>query len=410
MEAFIGVINSGAPSAVAPTEVAHNSVEYQEVNNVAVISVDGGMAKKGMSGMCTSIASYDQIVKAIHTAEANDAVNTIVFRVDTPGGDVSGVDEVGDMIFNSKKRTITFYENMGASAGVWAFSAADEIHASETTLIGSIGVIATYMEAPENPDAPKQVAIVSKNAANKSCSLKGDCKEKMQTMLDTYEAMFYARVERNTGFDAERIKTTFNNGDVIFANQAKEAGFIKSVTTFAALLDNLVGLSYNVNPKSVPSASRGGKDTILNQGANMTFDRDDLDATEQAFKVLVANRDTLTNRNATLGVQIETLTADLEAKTEELSGLTASFEEKLTEAEGKLSAYKAEAEVRIAEAIAMGVSAEVAVQMLNAETPEAASNLAIAAKQSTGAVHQEGDAPKQSALLAYAEKNKGSIK
>jgi len=55
-----------------------------------------------------------------------NGVDTILFIVDTPGGDVAGVDNVGDKIFKTKLNTVTLYENLGASGGIWAFSASDK--------------------------------------------------------------------------------------------------------------------------------------------------------------------------------------------------------------------------------------------------------------------------------------------
>ena len=228
MENLISAVNDGLPKAASVEKVANNSVTYETVKNVAVISIDGGMYKKDMSGACSSVASYDTLVKFREKAENDSNIDTILHRVDTPGGSVAGVDEVGDGIFNSKKKTVTLYENMGASGGIWAFSASDELYATETTMLGSIGVVVTYMEEEND----KTVTIVSKNAENKRCNIGEDCQKKIKSVIDTYEDLFFARVERNTGFNAEKITSTFNNGDMIFAKEAKEAGFIKEITNW----------------------------------------------------------------------------------------------------------------------------------------------------------------------------------
>jgi ClpP class serine protease len=392
MDSLLAFANQETPRAASVEQVANNSVTYEKQGHVAVISVDGGMYKKDIGGMCSSVASYDQMVRMIDTAENDPSVSTILFRVDTPGGSVAGADEVGDKIFNSTKRTVTLYENIGASGGIWVFSASDELYATETTMLGSIGVIVSYMEDTAESSV-KRVSVVSKNAENKDCSLKGNCKDKIQGMLDTYESMFYQRVERNTGFTADMIKSTFNNGDVIFANSAKEAGFIKDIRTFDSLLSELLGAS--------PTASVGNKSNFKSQGADMAQE-DSLLGKLQAMLGLQTDK-TEVEALSELEMSLQTATTALATTTDAL----AAAEQKVTEAEK----FKTEIFTRLAEAKTLGVSVETAIKMVEAESPEAASKIAIDSKASHGATPQgeavTPTAPKGSmSLLEYAEKNK----
>ncbi len=396
MESLLAFANSETPRAESVQQVANNSVAYEVQDRVAIISVDGAMYKKDIGGMCSSVASYDQIVRMIDKAENDPAVTTILFRVDTPGGSVAGADEVGDKIFNSKKKTVCLYENIGASGGIWIFTAADELYATETTVLGSIGVIVSYME-PTGETGMKRVSIVSKNAENKDCSLNGDCKNKIQKMLDSYESMFYARVERNTGFSAEQIKSTFNSGDVIFSKDALSAGFIQGVSTFDTLLSNLknpLGASPTVSVIDNKSAN-----TL--KGADMAKD-DSLLGKLQAMLGLSTDK-TEIEALSELEISLQTATTALATTTEAL----AVAEQKVTEAEK----FKAEAIVRLQEAAQSGVSAEVALAMVQADSAESSSALVIEANISTGGTLQSDTTPKiVSGLLAYAEKIKGSVK
>ncbi len=256
-----------------------DEVGYQVLGSTAVISVDGAMYKKGMSGLCMNLLGYDQITAALDKAESDNTVDTIVFRVDTPGGSVAGADELGERIYNSPKRTVTFYENLGASAGIYVFSAADEVYASKSTRVGSIGVVVTYVDNGDNEDSTKIKYITSQNAKNKVCDMDGDCVDRIQTSIDKHEELFYERVMRNTGFTSEQIKETFNEGDVIFADAALESGFIDGITTFKSLIDSLA---------TMPTAD-GDKIAKNLTGVSMEFN-------EENFKILLANRDTLKMR------------------------------------------------------------------------------------------------------------------
>lgn len=385
MDSLLEMANSETPRAESITPiVANESVTYEKRGHIAIISVDGGMYKKGMSGMCSSIASYQQMVMMSDKAENDDEVEIVIRRVDTPGGAVAGADEVEDRIYKSKKRTITFYENMGASAGIYIFSASDELYASESTMLGSIGVVVSYMEQEED-SKNKRVEIVSKNAPNKRCSLNGTCKEEIQTMIDTYEEMFYARVMKNTGFTEERIKQVFNNGGMIFAKEAQREGFIKEVTTFDALLKSL---QKNNGSTFVPSASIAENTKKNNQGADMEFNQSN-------FDILLESRSHLNGNIQALTEKLAELTTALEAKESELDALVASHTTKLSEAETKLVDFKAEVQTRLLEAKQTGVTFDTALAMVNASTAEEASKIALDEKESNGRTHQENMSHKE---------------
>jgi ClpP class serine protease len=117
MQTYMNVLSEGA-IRTEEIGVANNNVVYTVVDNVAIIAIDGAMYKKEFRGACgESVVAYPNIIKAINIAEADNNINTILFRVDTGGGSVAGAEEVRFRIKNSPKKTITFYENLGAPGG-----------------------------------------------------------------------------------------------------------------------------------------------------------------------------------------------------------------------------------------------------------------------------------------------------
>lgn len=235
LEMMINIAQDGGEIDIQEDNV--NTLEI--INNVAVISVDGAMVKRGdfFSNIC-GMTSYAKIEKQIKTAEKTDGVDTIFFIVDTPGGDVAGVDNVGDKIFKSKLNTVTLYENLGASGGIWAFSASDKVYATQTTQLGSIGVITAINIESENGNSIK---LVSSNAPNKLCDVKDKkCLQKIQNDLNQYESIFFQRIERNRGLSKEQIINGFESGGVVMAEKALEIGFLDGITTKDELLQKLV--------------------------------------------------------------------------------------------------------------------------------------------------------------------------
>jgi len=238
LESLVALVNSGEIAKETINDVAE-SHSYDVRNGVAVIAVDGATTKKNtwMNAMCGGFIGYDTIAGYVNKAVEDKKVHTLLFHVDTVGGDVAGVDELAELIYGVEKKTVTFYENVGASAGVWWGSASDELYANKTAQIGSIGVMAGYYEQSE--DDNKQVVLVSRNAENKNCQLNGSCKEKIQARIDGIEAIFHERVSRNTGLSQEQLIKHFNYGETISADEALKVGFLQGITTLDALVKSL---------------------------------------------------------------------------------------------------------------------------------------------------------------------------
>ena len=313
MQDLYKIFQNQEPLFASVEKIANNSVTYEIVKNVAVISVDGAMYKKDMGGMCMSVASYQVIMQNIKQAEDNENVEKILFRVTTVGGTAAGIDPLEEMIANCKKETAVIFEDVGASAGIYAFSACDKMYATEMTEVGSIGVVSGFLK---NKGDDEVEYITSSRAKNKITDITTkEGKEKYLKKLDKREEKFYSIVEKNTGFTAEKIQEVFDNGDTIFAQDAYESGFLQGVTTFQILLDNMTGEinTLGVNPASATQAIKIEK---LSQGEKM-----DKKYSEEEYKALQA---THAEALKTLGVSHqESLTAKDKEYKEALSTVVA---------------------------------------------------------------------------------------
>lgn len=86
--------------------------------------------------------------KALDRAGQDSAVKGLVLAIDSPGGAVTGGEELHDAVehFAQTKPVVATMGGMGASAGYMIAVPATRIFAERSTLTGSIGVL---MEAPE---------------------------------------------------------------------------------------------------------------------------------------------------------------------------------------------------------------------------------------------------------------------
>jgi len=377
-ESLMETINSTAIETINTISEAHS---YEKRGQTAIITIDGATTKKNtwINAMCGGLIGYDTIGQYIDKAENDPEVTTILFNVDSPGGEVAGVVEIGEKIFNSKKKTVTFYNNLGASAALFAFTGSKELYANETALIGSIGVMSGYYKQGKNDN---KVVLVSKNAKNKTCSVDEDCATKIQARIDSTEEIFYAKIQRNTGFTAEQIKTVFKEGDVISAREALDAGFIKGIMTLDALL------------ATMPTAD---SDKMVNSktGAKMEF-------TKENFDSLLSKVEAYDSELSKATEQVDKAVAIANAKSSELEALKADHEK-------ELSALASKMEARVIEAMTYGVNIDTALAMIKASTDEEASKLAISSIQSQGGTAQTELNKDQEKELAIRESKLGVV-
>lgn len=259
-----------------------------------------------------------------------------------------------------------------------------------------------------------------------------DLQERMSNML----AQAYVK---KTGLSLEVIKKMMDENTYLFGQEAVDLGFADYLIETDEAKDKVVAMAFadelfakgmlaikeealdsgsleaNLKLCSGIECSLGASPTVVtdnksnttHQGADMA-EKSLLQMLQEkiGFKSDTTEVQAVAELEATLKASNDALDVAktaLATQTEATDALTV----KLAEAEK----FKAEAIVRLQEAAQSGVSAEVALAMVNADSAESASALVIEANTSTGGTNQsDTTVTKGSGLLAYAEKIKGSVK
>src|SRR5690606_35901150 len=100
-----------------------------------IINVVGGLVSKPQPGLCDDgPANYQGIRAAFDEAMADDSVGAIVFKLESPGGMVSGCFDLTDHIHASRghKPIVAVVDDYAYSAAYAIASACDEIWVSRT--------------------------------------------------------------------------------------------------------------------------------------------------------------------------------------------------------------------------------------------------------------------------------------
>ncbi|MBS3957724.1 MAG: signal peptide peptidase SppA [Clostridiales bacterium] len=124
--AFVGSFGAGMPM---PTGDA-----------VALLHIDGVIAGTGSvySGYITPEYFVDQLDRAMD----DPAVKAVLIRIDSPGGTVAASQEIAMEVARATKPVVVSVGDVCASGAYMVAAQADEIVATPTSSIGSIGVIA----------------------------------------------------------------------------------------------------------------------------------------------------------------------------------------------------------------------------------------------------------------------------
>jgi protease-4 len=126
---------------VVPSGVSDNG------KRIALVSLTGTIVQQAPvsgPGARSDVASAEKIYNALHDAAENDSIDSIVVRINSPGGSPTASETIRRGIEYAQKEGKTVIASLGpvaASGGYWVASAADRIFASPGTVTGSIGVV-----------------------------------------------------------------------------------------------------------------------------------------------------------------------------------------------------------------------------------------------------------------------------
>lgn len=221
---------------------------YEIIDGVAIIPVYGVISQRmNMFSRISGGTSTEMLGAEVQRALADNSVNSILLDIDSPGGSVSGVQAVSDLIYNARaQKTITAYINPCAASGAyWIASASAEIVMAEgTSIAGSIGVVTLHKDisGAEKMMGVKSTEIYAgkyKRIASSFAPLGEEAQAHIQADVDYIYSLFVDAVARNRGTDAETVLANMADGRIFIGQQAVDAGLVDRIESFDAVLSRL---------------------------------------------------------------------------------------------------------------------------------------------------------------------------
>ena len=217
-------------------------VDRQEsrVGVVQVLPLYGVLSKRQNLMTDTSGGtSLDLFARQFRAAVADPAVAGIVIDVDSPGGTVDGTPEAADVVYQARgsKRIVAVANTLMASAAYWVASAADEIVASPSAQVGSVGVVMLHADKSKfYEDLGTKITLLSagkyKTLGNSYEPLTDEARSRLQSDVESAYDIFVRAVARNRGTTPKAVRDGYGEGAVLDAKPAVAAGLADRVGTF----------------------------------------------------------------------------------------------------------------------------------------------------------------------------------
>ncbi|BFD47043.1 MAG: hypothetical protein DMENIID0003_01170 [Wolbachia endosymbiont of Sergentomyia squamirostris] len=223
------------------------NIKHYVKNNIektAIIPIHGILTKKPEAfDDFLGMTSYEKIQEEIEEALEDEKVEIILLDIDSPGGEVNGIFDLADLIYNakSKKRIIAMANDDAYSAAYAIASSAEKVFVSRTSGVGSIGVIASHIDQSgfDEKQGVKYTTVFAgskKNDLNPHEPITSESLGSLKKEVDRLYEMFVQLIARNRGLSIEKIRST--EAGLYFGENAVEIGLADGITILSSINKN----------------------------------------------------------------------------------------------------------------------------------------------------------------------------
>jgi protease-4 len=204
--------------------------------NVAEVAVEGPISRDGGRRFPSGPRSLsaDDVVEQIENADADSHVEALLVKLNTPGGEVVPSDDIRLAAAEFDGPVVAYATDVCGSGGYWIASGCDELFAREASLVGSIGVIGSRVNAAELVDRAglsyeRFAAGDYKDAGIPLKEMEDDERAYLQGLIDDFYGQFVERVAEGRELSEEEVRET--EARVYVGTEALERGLVDAIGT-----------------------------------------------------------------------------------------------------------------------------------------------------------------------------------
>ncbi|MHB8216430.1 MAG: signal peptide peptidase SppA [Candidatus Sulfotelmatobacter sp.] len=233
------------------------------VFSLVYLTLHAGTNEAGFGGFGDRIGVVDldgviltpqPVVGQLKKFADDSSIKAIILHVNSPGGGVAASEEIYREVKRireeKKKQVVVSIETVGASGAYYIASASNKIYADQGSIVGSIGVIAEWVNYGDLLKWAKLKSIVFKtgefkDTGNPTRDLTPAEQAYMQSLIDNMFGQFVHAVADGRGLKFDDVKA-IANGKVWTGEQALSMKLIDNVGDFEAVVKDTaksVGIS-----------------------------------------------------------------------------------------------------------------------------------------------------------------------
>jgi protease IV len=228
--------------AVFLTLGGEQGAEFSFSDRVQVVDIEGELVQSR------------PILEQLKRYEDSNSVKAILLNVDSPGGGVAVSQEIYTEIKRLREKKdkiiVAYLSSTGASGAYYLSCAANKIVANPGTIVGSIGVIAEWVNYADLLEWAKLKDIVFKTGEFKdtgspSRALTDNERKYFQGLIDDMYVQFLEAVSSGRKLDLQEVRS-IADGRVFTGRNAKERKLIDEIGNFQDAVDitaKLAGIS-----------------------------------------------------------------------------------------------------------------------------------------------------------------------
>jgi protease IV len=214
---------------------------------VGVVSLDGAIVRGKSRSLPVPLplvggrqAGDESVVAALRMAEKNGGVASVLFHVESGGGDALASDLIWREVerVRNKKPVVVLMGNVAASGGYYVGASADHIVVRKNTVTGSIGVISLRPVAEglfENLGIGTDAVERGRRSGLLDPSRRPTPDEMrvLEGQIDAIYSEFKDRVTKGRGIEESKLADEIAGGRVWTGTEARELGLADEVGGFA---------------------------------------------------------------------------------------------------------------------------------------------------------------------------------
>jgi protease-4 len=214
-------------------------------HNVAEVAVEGPITRDGGGGSIASPPTSpgaDDIVEQIERADDDRGAEALLLKLNTPGGQIVPSEDIRLAAERFDGPTVAYATDVCASGGYDIAAGCDELWAREGSIVGSIGVIGSRVNASDLAERlglsyEQLTAGEFKDAGTPLKEVEEHERDYLQGLIDDYYDQFVETVAEGRGLDEAAIRDT--EARVFLGTEAHEMGLVDDIGTREDVEDRL---------------------------------------------------------------------------------------------------------------------------------------------------------------------------